>query len=111
MMDQRNDRVGMPSSICADQRWMIEFVLNQDVEWLVMRRLLRTSRARNDTGPWEPKPNIIHEMCAVISPGQGNDFHAVPLCTKIFDQLAIVQISTTYSVQGTIDDQADFHRN
>ena len=32
MMDKRNDRVWMSASICKDQRWVIEFVLNQNIK-------------------------------------------------------------------------------
>ena len=46
MVDEGNDRIWMFSMICPDQGWMVEFILNKDIEGLVVLGLL--PEGRND---------------------------------------------------------------
>jgi hypothetical protein len=62
MMDKGNDWIGMFPKVCKNQRWMIELILNEDVQTL---RQLETK--------------IIGQMCGVIPPGQRNHLDGIPL--------------------------------
>ncbi len=82
----------MCASICPDQRRMIEFILNHNIQALR-----------------QPKAEVIHQVRAVISPGQGNDLYCITLCVQIFHQLAVIQIPATDGVQRAVNYKPDFH--
>ena len=59
MVNQRHNWIGMSSLICTDQGWMIEFVLDENIERLVIGGLLRSTR--NDIWKREPETKIIRQ--------------------------------------------------
>jgi len=111
MMDERNDRIWVHPEICPDQRGMIQFVLNKDVEHFVIRRLLCRcfSAPRKDTGLRKPEPEIIRQMCGVIPPGQGNDLNRVALRAQIFNQFAVIQIPAADGLERAVGDKSYDH--
>ena len=92
MMHKADDRVGMLSRICSDQRGVIQFILNQNIKI-----------------GWKFEFEIVCEMRGVIAPGPADDFNCVALCAQIFHQFAVVHISAAERVKRTVDYEADFH--
>ncbi len=82
----------MLSPIRPDQRWMIQFILNQNIQ--IRRQLER---------------KIIRQMRGIISPRQRDDLHRIALRTQIFHHHAVVHIPAAEGVDGAVDDEADFH--
>ena len=101
MMYKTDNGVGMFSAIRADERWMIELVLNQNIKPLESDSSL--------SGFPESEPNIIRQVRAVIAPGQADDLNAISLCAQIFHQFAVVHISAAECVERAVDYKADFH--
>jgi hypothetical protein len=71
---------------------MIQLIFDEDVQ---IRR--------------EPEVKIIRQVRSVISPGQRNDLHRVPLRTEVLNQLAIIHVSATERVERAINDESKSH--